>query len=243
MTSNLAAMSEPVTYELRDGVATVRMDDGKVNALSRTMLAGIGAALDEAEADEAVVVLMGRPGIFSAGFDLRVLQGGGPDAVPMLQEGFRLAERLLTHPRPVVVACPGHAIAMASFLLLSVDFRIGVTGEFRVTANEVAIGLTMPRAAVELCRQRLAPAYFHRAVILAEVFSPEQAMAAGFLDAVVAPETLDEAAAEAGRRFAELHPAAHRVTKQRARALSLERLRTAVEEDDVEMAAGLGLAR
>jgi enoyl-CoA hydratase len=235
-------MSEPVTYELRDGVATVRMDDGKVNALSRGMLAAIGSALDKAEADEAVVVLMGRPGIFSAGFDLRALRGGGPDAVLMLQEGFHLAERLLTHPRPVVLACPGHAIAMASFLLLSADYRIGVTGDYRVTANEVAIGLVMPRAAVEICRQRLAPAYFHRAVILAEVFTPEQAVAAGFLDAAVAPDTLEQTAADTGRRLAELDVTAHRVTKARARALSLERLRAAVEQDDAEMAGGLGIA-
>ena len=232
-------MSEPVTYELRDGVATVHMDDGKVNALSRTMLAAIGTALDKAEADEAVVVIQGRPGIFSAGFDLRALRGGGSEAVDMLQDGFRLAERLLSYPRPVVVACPGHAIAMASFLLLSVDYRVGVSGDFRITANEVAIGLTMPRAAVEICRQRLAPAYFHRAVILAEVFSPEEAVTAGFLDAVVGPAELEAAAADAGRRLAELDMTAHRVTKERARALSLDRLRAAVEEDDAEMAAGL----
>lgn len=235
-------MSEPVTYDQRDGVATVRMDDGKVNALSLTMLAAIGAALDKAEADESVVVLMGRPGIFSAGFDLRVLREGGPDAVRMLQNGFLLAERLLTYPRPVVIACPGHAIAMASFLLLSVDYRIGVAGDFRVTANEVAIGLTMPRAAIELCRQRLAPAHFHRAVVLAEVYSPDGAVAAGFLDAVVAPDNLEAAAADAGRRLAELHMTAHRLTKERARALSLERLRAAVEQDDAEMAGGLGIA-
>ena len=234
-------MTGPVTYELGDGVATVRMDDGKVNALSRTMLAEIGAALDKAEADEAAVVLTGRPGIFSAGFDLRALRGGGPDAVKMLQEGFLLAERLLTHPRPVAIACPGHAIAMASFLLLSADYRIGVSGEYRITANEVAIGLVMPRAAVELCRQRLAPAFFHRAVILAEVFSPEQAVTAGFLDAMVAPDDLEAAASDAGRRFAELHPTAHRITKQRARALSLGRLRAAIEEDDAEMAGGFGI--
>lgn len=234
-------MSEPVTYELGEGVATVRMDDGKVNALSRTMLAGIGAALDKAEADEAVVVLTGRPGIFSAGFDLRVLRGGGPDAVAMLQEGFLLAERLLSYPRPVVIACPGHAIAMASFLLLSPDYRIGAAGDFRITANEVAIGLVMPRAAVELCRQRLAPAYLHRAVALAEVFSPEQAVTAGFLDAVVAPEDLDEAAADAGRRLAELNMTAHRVTKERTRALGLGSLRAAIEQDDADMAGGLGI--
>ena len=234
-------MTEPVTYDLRDGVAVVHMDDGKVNALSRAMLAGIGTALDKAEADEAVVVLLGRPGIFSAGFDLRVLRSGGPDAVGMLQDGFRLAERLLTHPRPVVIACPGHAVAMASFLLLSADYRIGVTGAFRITANEVAIGLTMPRAAIELCRHRLSPAHFHRAVVLAEVFTPPDAVTAGFLDAVVAPDALEEAAADAGRRLAELDMTAHRVTKQRARALCLDRLRVAIEQDDAEMAGGLAV--
>ena len=135
-----------VGYELHDSVATITMDDGKVNALSVRMLGTLGEALDRAETDRAIVVLTGRPGIFSAGFDLQVLRAGGADAVQMLKAGFELAERLLSFPTPVVVACSGHAIAMGSFLVLSADYRVGVSGEFRITANEVAIGLTMPRA-------------------------------------------------------------------------------------------------
>src|SRR5579863_5259475 len=115
-------MGGPVTYTRRGSVATIAMDDGKVNALSPAMLAELAAAFDQAATDNAVVVLAGRDGIFSAGFDLRVLTGGGPDAVPMLQAGFRLAERMLSFPAPVVIACTGHAIAMGVFLVLSADY-------------------------------------------------------------------------------------------------------------------------
>jgi enoyl-CoA hydratase len=174
-----------VSYDLTDGVATVTRDDGKVNALGLDMLTAVGHALDRASADGAVVVLAGRSGIFSGGFDLTVLRAGGPDAARMLEGGFELALRLLTHPDPVVIACNGHAIAMGSFLLLSGDDRIGAEGPYRLVANEVAIGLTMPWAAIEICRQRLAPSHFLRAVNLSETYSPSGALAAGFLDRVV----------------------------------------------------------
>ena len=89
----------------------------------------------------------------------------------MLEAGFALAQRILSFPTPVVIAVPGHAIAMGVFLVLCGDYRVGADGPYRITANEVAIGLTMPRAAVEICRQRLAPAHFTRAVGLAEVYA------------------------------------------------------------------------
>jgi enoyl-CoA hydratase len=76
------------------------MDDGKVNALSRPMLTELGAALDRAAADRAVVVLTGREGVFSAGFDLPVLRAGGPPAAELLHAGFELAERMLAFPAP-----------------------------------------------------------------------------------------------------------------------------------------------
>src|SRR5579863_6037419 len=128
-------MEDLVTYQLDGAIATLTMDDGKVNALSPDMLASLIEGFDRAEADRATVVLRGRPGIFSAGFSLPVLQAGGPDAAAMLLNGFDLAERLLTFPTPVVIACTGHAIAMGSFVLLSGDYRVGVDGEFKVTAN------------------------------------------------------------------------------------------------------------
>jgi enoyl-CoA hydratase len=157
-------MGTLVRYEVADRIATIAMDDGKVNALSPAMLAELNAALDKAEADRAAVVLTGREGVFSAGFDLTVLRAGGPAAVDMIRAGFELSLRMLSFPTPVIIACPGHAIAMGVFLLQSGDYRIGATGDYRIVANEVAIGLTMPHAAVEILRQRLTPACFNRAV-------------------------------------------------------------------------------
>jgi enoyl-CoA hydratase len=227
----VTAMDATVTYQLQDSIATITMDDGKVNALSPGMLGQLGAALDRALADRAVVVLTGRPGVFSGGFDLKVLRAGGPDAAAMVRSGFELAERLLSFPLPVVIGCTGHAVAMGVFLLLSADYRVGIAEPCKITANEVALGLTMPQAAIEICRQRLAPAHFHRAIILADVYAPEEAVAAGFLDRAVPAAELPGFLRAAAARLATLDKAAHAATKLRARAVALAALRAAIADD------------
>jgi enoyl-CoA hydratase len=230
-------MNEPVTYVLEDSIATITMDDGKVNALSLRMLAALSAALDRAERDRAIIVLGGRPGVFSAGFELPVLVAGGADARKMLRSGFELAHRLLSFPTPIIAACGGHALAMGAFLLLSADYRIGADGAFKIGANEVAIGLTMPRAAIQICRQRLATTHLDRAVINAEIFAPGAAVAAGFLDEVAAPDKLMEIAQGTAVRHAKLNLAAHAATKIRVRDAMLGALSRAIEADDEEFAA------
>jgi enoyl-CoA hydratase len=232
-------MGALVSYRLRDSVATITMDDGKVNVLSPAMFSELAAALGRAAADRAVVVLTGREGIFSAGFDLAILRAGGVASADLLRAGFDLAARLLAFPTPVVVACPGHAVAMGAFLLLSGDYRIGTRGPYKLTANEVAIGMTVPRAAVEICRQRLNPACFGRAVGLAEVFSPDDAVAAGFLDRVVPAAELAQAAAAVAADLASLDLDAHAATKLRARQLTLTAVREAIDTDDAEYRAQL----
>ena len=222
-------MSEPVTLRRAEGHATLTIDDGKVNALSPATLAAIGAALDAVEGDGTPVVVKGRPGVWSAGFDLKVLRAGGPDAMPMLQSGFELAARVLEFPAPVVMVATGHAVAMGLFLLCSGDYRIGVDGDYRVTANEVAIGLTVPDAAIAILRHRLAPAYLDRAVGLAEVFDPRGALAAGCLDRVVAPAQLDATVASTVELLAGLDRAAHVASKRRARRETLAALRSAID--------------
>jgi enoyl-CoA hydratase len=232
-------MGTLVTYRPDDAVAAITMDDGKVNVLSLAMLTELDAALDRAEADRAVVVLTGRDGVFSAGFDLPVLRAGGTEAADLLRAGFDLAARLLAFPTPVLVACPGHAVAMGVFLVLSGDYRIGASGPYKITANEVAIGITMPHAAVEICRQRLTPAGFNRAVVIADVFPPEEAVTAGFLDRVVPAAELSEAAAAAAAELARLDLDAHAATKLRARRLAGTALREAIDADDAEYRAQL----
>ncbi len=224
-------MTGPVGYRLDDQVAWITLDDGKVNALSPAMLGHIRAAFDRAEADGAVVVLRGREGVFSGGFDLAVLRGGGEDALAMLRGGFELSIRMLSFPRPVVVACTGHAIAMGFFSLLSADYRIGPAGSFRFVANEVAIGLPMPTPAMTVMRQRLTPAAYQRALCLAETFTPENAVEAGVLDRVVAPGAVVEAAGEVAASLARLDRHAHADSKRRAREAVLEEIRAGILSD------------
>lgn len=232
-------MGDRVTYHLDGRVATITMDDGKANVLSPDMQAEIHAALDQAAADNAVVVLAGRENRFSAGFDLAVLQGGGEPAFNMLQGGFKLADRLLSFDTPVVMACTGHAVAMGVFLLLSGDYAVGAQGPYKIVANEVAIGLTMPYAAVEVCRHRLAPAHFNRAVLLAEVYDPEAAVPAGFLDTLAPPDQVVATAQAKAAELAQLDLKAHAGSKRRARGPALDALHAAMERDDNALRAML----
>ncbi len=229
-----------VTYELEDGIATITIDDGKANALTEALIGEVRAALDRAEADGAVILLAGRPGRFSGGFDLPTLTAFTYGSADLLKAGFDLSHRLLSFPRPVVIACTGHAIAMGSFLVLSGDHRIGVSdGGHKIGATEVAIGMAMPWAAVEILRQRLTRAAFDRATYLAEVFSPEGAVEAGFLDEVVPADRVLVRAREVATRLATLDGKAHHVTKQRGRAAMLETLAAAIQRDDDEFRAAI----
>lgn len=233
-------MGERVDYRHEAGVSWVDIDDGKVNVLSPALQSELHGALDRAEGDGGVVVLRGRPGVLCAGFDLQLLASGTTAGVDMVIGGFELARRVLSHPRPVVVACTGHAIAMGAFLLLSGDHRIAATAPARITANEVAIGLTMPRAATEILRQRLTPAAFQRATLLAEDFDPPAAVAAGFLDEVVEPDRFDDRVAEVAAALTRLPGDAQTATKQRTRAPLIATLTAAIEADRAELAALVG---
>lgn len=229
-----------IDFSLTDRIATITMDDGKANAISPSMLDSLAGALDRAQADDVgAVVLAGRPGRFSGGFDLGVLTAGGPDAERMVRGGFELAERLLGFDRPVVLACTGHAVAMGSFLLCAADYRVGAAGDFRIQANEVAIGIPMPMTALTLLRHRLTPAAFDRSVGLAEAFSPEGAVAAGFLDTVVDPDAVVATAQGLAAAFAGLDRAAHVATKRSARADLLAALRAAIDVENPIPAAAL----
>lgn len=223
-----------IRYTFADGVATITMDDGKANALSVAMIAELNAALDRAEADAAVVVLAGRERFFSGGFDLAVFQRDPQELREMLEAGARLTERLLAFPRPVVAACTGHAVAMGVFLLLSTDARIGVDQGARFHINEVLVGLTLPRFAIEVSRQRLAPAHLNHAAITAHPYTPAEALQAGFLDAIVPAESLLATAQARAEALLKVNAGAFTATKLRLRAGSLAALRQAIDDDVAE---------
>lgn len=226
-----------IHYELTEGVATITMDDGRANALSPEMQHAINDALDRAADDDAAIVLAGRDGRFSAGFDLSVMSSGGQAVVDMVIGGFDLSLRLLEWPRPVVAACTGHAMAMGAFLLLSCDERVGADGPFKIAANEVSIGMTMPHTAVALMRMRLTPPALQRSAILSETFDPAGAVGAGYLDRLTEPGEVVTLAVERAAAFLALDARAHRDTKHRVREPGLDAMRAARNTDRDELSA------
>jgi enoyl-CoA hydratase len=221
----------PIGYQLEGTVAALHFDDGKANALSQVAIDGLNAALDRAEKEAGAVILAGRPGRFSAGFDLSSMKAG-PDAVrSLVSAGAELLLRLYEAPLPIVAACSGHALAMGAVLLLGSDLRIGAAGDFKIGLNEVSIHMTLPVFAVEIARDRLSRRHFQRAVIQAEIYGPDGAVDAGYLDRVVPAERLAEEARAEAERLAGLPRRAFSETKQRVRGASVERIcRSLVEE-------------
>jgi len=220
---------------IRDDVAWIQLDDGKVNAMSPNMLGEIAAHLATAETSARVTVIRGRDGIFSAGFDLRTLAAGPEAAVAMVRDGARLVERLLAHPHPVVTACTGHAYPMGAFLMLAADCRFGVEGPYRIGMNETAIGLTVPRFALALAGARLTRHGFAR-IAAATLYSPEEARAVGYLDHVVAVGDLDARVRDEVVRLGALDGASFAATKARMNESLLDAIAIAIEQELAEAA-------
>ncbi|AEF22644.1 crotonase/enoyl-CoA hydratase family protein [Pseudomonas fulva] len=224
-------MSDLISYQLDDGIATLTLNNGKVNAISPAVIEAFNAALDHATQDKAIVILTGQPGILSGGYDLKVMTSGPQNAIDLVAAGSTLARRMLAHPYPIIAACPGHAVAKGAFLLLSSDYRIGVEGAFTIGLNEVQIGMTMHHVGIELARDRLRKSAFHRSVINGEMFDPQGAVDAGFLDKVVPAEQLMATALAVAAQFKKINMSAHRKTKLKVRAALLETLDKAIELD------------
>jgi len=219
-------MTDFATYSRSGPVGTIVMDDGKANVMSLAMLNALHAAFDQAEKDKTVVILKARGKHFSGGFDLSVFaKGSTEDQYLMLKAGAE------SFPTSVVAACQGNAYPMGAFLIMSSDHRIAAEGDYRIGMNEVAIGLTVPRFAIEIARQRLTPAYFSRVVMTAEMFGPAEAVTAGFFDRVVPAKALERSAEEAAQALATLNMAAHAATKARARGVVIKMIRDMIDED------------
>ena len=225
-------MTDLVSYKLEDGIATLTLTNGKVNAVSPDVIDAFNKALDQAEQDKAVVIITGQPGILSGGYDLKEMMKGPQNALDLVAKGSTMARRMLSHPFPIIVACSGHAVAKGAFILLSADYRVGIDGPFNIGLNEVQIGMTMHHVGIELARDRLTKAVFQRSVVNGEMFNPQAAKEAGFLDAVVAtPDELMPAALAMAQQLKKINMTAHTKTKLKVRKALLDTLAAAIELD------------
>ena len=218
-------MKRLASLEMQGDVAVLTLDDGKVNPFSFDMIAAIDGCLDNVPTDRGALLIAGRPGVLSAGFDLTVVRGGSNDRLLQLVErGVGLLMRLAQFPRPVVVECGGHCVALGAFLLLVADWRVGARGDFRIGLNEVRNGLPLPSCFHTIAKNRIPTTWFDRAYLHAELYSPDEAIAPGFLDEVVAPDMLREAAFAQARRLGDLPNPAYSVAKERDRRPLAERV-------------------
>ena len=221
-----------LNYEKRDdGVGLIQMDDGKANAITPALIGELMETLNRAQAECEAVVLAGREGRFSAGFDLKLMMASAESAISLLKTGVDLYLRLYSFPKPLVLACTGHAVAGGAVMLCTGDYRIGTEGEFKIGLNEVALGMPLPIFAMDLARERLDPRFVTEATLLAQIYAPIQALAVGYLDQVVDhDQVLDVSIAKAAELGA-MDSGAFNATKKRLRDKTAEHIRATLADD------------
>lgn len=218
-------MTDLVTIDIADRIATLTLDDGKANAFSIGMSTAIRAALDQATAEAEAVIITGRPDVLSGGFDLKVIRGDDEDAKRAMREsGVETLVNIFLHPQPVIIACTGHSVAAGGFLLLTGDHRIGTRGDYKIGLNEVAIGLPMPQFGLEFAHYRLDPLALNHAVLSAVIYNPDDAAKVGYLDEVADVGALMDTARAAAEQRLALDQPAYAETKRRLRAATAERI-------------------
>lgn len=210
-------MSDYVNYEQQGDIAILSMDDGKANAYGLNMIKALSEALQRAESEAKVTVIRGRTGLFSAGFDLKVMAQGADAQREMVTKGAETILDIFTHPQPVIIAATGHALAAGALLLLTGDHRIGLNGNFKIGLNETAIGMAMPQFGIEMARNRLGEANLTQAVLNAQLYSPTEAVELGYLDQAVDQDRFDAAIQSKAESLLALDGKAFAATKARLR--------------------------
>ncbi len=214
-----------ISYSLEDGITILGIDDGKRNAVGPAFVAAMNHCLDRADVDKAkAIVLEGRTGTFSAGFDLKEFQKGPEAAFSLVCSGFEMLLRLFEFPRPIVTVCSGHGIGMGAFLLMVSDFRICAAGEFKFSLPESRLGMNLGPFLIALAQSRITPGYMTRVAILSEELDPDMACKAGILDEVVPQEEVRARALELARGLATM-PSVFGKNKIAARAAPTQQMR------------------
>ncbi|MCP4756935.1 MAG: crotonase/enoyl-CoA hydratase family protein [Proteobacteria bacterium] len=219
------------TLKKEGDVSIITIHDGKANAFSLSMIEAINGCLADVPKDSGALVLTNRSGIFSGGFDLKTFSSGDAAAAKAMSiGGLTLFADLFSFPRPMVIACNGHAVALGAFMLLTADYRIGAAGDFRVWANEVGNKMVVPKAILEVTKIRLDPSHWYRAILHSQAYAVQDAVAAGYLDEVVPQDSLMDTALAKAEELAKLGHPYYEMTKTWAQAEVLQKIRGFIDE-------------
>jgi len=223
-------MTDLATLKKEKDVSVITLDDGKVNVFSPSMIEQLNVLLDDVPEDQGSLMIQGKEGMFSAGFDLKVMQEGDAEAMSkMVSSGFRLLARVFSFPRPVVAACSGHAIALGAFMLCCADYRVGVKGEFIVQANETRNNMSIPTPILEISKSRISKAHWYRAILNGEAYNIEDSIEAGYMDEVVEISNLTDRAMEVANDLASLGHPYYKITKELDQKETLDRVLSTID--------------
>lgn len=215
-------------FSLNNNIARITIDDGKANVVSHAFVDSMNELMDRASKEAKAVVLVARPGMFSAGFDLKELQKGPAEAAALVNRGMEMLTRIYAHPQPVIAACDGHAIGMGAFLLLAADVRIGSATEYNITLPETAIGMPFTPVLMTLIKERLSSRHRTIAVLHSKPYGAHQAVDAGFLDSVTEQGSLMDECQELAESLGQLPGETYAANKEDLRSQSLKVMRAAI---------------
>jgi len=223
-------MTDPIATLTTEGdVSIITLNDGKANVFSPEMSSTVSNLLDQVPGNKGSLIITGRPGIFSAGFDLKIISSGDADAVAaMVKAGFTLLARIYNFPRPVIAACSGHGVALGAFLLCCADYRLGAKGQFIVQANETRNNMSIPTPILEISKSRSSKTHWYRAILNAEAYPVEKAIEPGYLDEVTEPDNLMIRAMEVANDLATLGHPHYKLTKDLDQKETLKRIHDAI---------------
>ncbi len=225
-------MSEKIaTLKKEEDISIITLDDGKANVFSSRMSQQVNEYLDQVETEKGCLIITGKEGMFSAGLDLKTIQGGDMEEIlEMSANAFKLLARIFSFPRPVIAACSGHGIALGTFLLCCCDYRIGVKGDYMLGANEMRTNMVIPTPILELIKFRVNNSHKYRAVLGAEMYTLDQAQEAGLMDEVVNAQDLMQVAMEKAKDLASMGHPSYTLTKELFIAEPMSKINEAMKE-------------
>ena len=219
------------TLTSKDDISIITLDDGKANVFSPKMIQDVNQCLDKVPTESGALIITGREGMFSAGFDLKIISAGDIQAtMDMSLSGFKLLSRIFSFPRPILAACSGHGIALGTFLLCCCDYRVGVKGDFMIGANEMRTNMVIPIPILELISHRVSASHKYRAILGAEMYSIESGVEAGLIDEVVDPENLMETAMLKAKDLATMGHPSYTLTKELLIKEPLQKINNAISD-------------
>ena len=222
-------MSDIINLRNIDDVSLITLDDGKVNAFSIEMLEAFNEKLSQVPRNNGSLIIKGREGIFSGGFNLKTFSSGDPEQInKMLKLGFETLYEVYTFPRPVIAAVSGHAIALGIFLTSCCDYRIGVKGDYILQANEVRNKMSIPTQLIEIAASRLNKSHIYRALFHAEPYPIALGVEAGWLDELVDQKELEKRTLEKAKNLSELGHPYYKETKEILLGETFQKIKSAI---------------